>query len=103
MQIIYLATLISYGFLEIFKQYDRYLKVPDLVFQRDNAPVHKSEVVCNFLAQKEGEVLDWPSYSPDLSPFEIIWTVFFEKHAMSDCYLGKFRRKVYGSVKQHKH
>ena len=36
-----------------FKQYDRHLNIPDLVFQQDNAPVHKSEVVRNFLAQEQ--------------------------------------------------
>ena len=38
--------------------------------------VHKSEVVRNFLAQKQWEELDWPAYSPDLSPIENIWTIF---------------------------
>ena len=47
------ATLNSYGYLEILKQYDRHLNIPDLVFQQDNAPVHKSENVRNFLAQKK--------------------------------------------------
>ena len=41
------ATLNSYGYLEILKQYDRHLNIPDLVFQQDNAPVHKSEIVRN--------------------------------------------------------
>ena len=62
------ATLNSYGYLEILKQYDRHLNIPDLVFQQDNALVHKSEVVRNFLARKQWEVLDWPAYSPDLNP-----------------------------------
>ena len=38
------ATLNSYGYLEISKQNDRHLNIPDLVFQQDNAPIHKSEV-----------------------------------------------------------
>ena len=96
------ATLNSYGYLEILKQYDRHLNIPDLVFQRDNAPVHKSEVVRNFLAQEQWEVLDWPAYSPDLNPIENIWAIFKKKLARSDCYLGEFRRKGYGSVEQHK-
>ena len=78
MLIISPATLISYGSLENLKQYDRHLNLPDLVFQQNNAPVHKSEVVRNFLAQEQGEVLDWPAYSPDLSPIEIIWTFFLK-------------------------
>ena len=62
------ATLNSYEYLEILKQYDRHLNIPDLVFQQDNALVHKSEVVPYFLARKQWEVLDWPAYSPDLNP-----------------------------------
>ena len=50
--------------------------MPDLVFQQDNAPVHKSEVVRNFLAQEQWEVLDWPAYSPDLNPIENILAIF---------------------------
>ena len=70
------AILNSYGYLEILKQYDRHLNIPDLVFQQENAPVHKSEVVRNFLAQKQWEVLDWPAYSPDLNPIENIRAIF---------------------------
>ena len=70
------ATFNSYGYLEILKQYDWHLNIPDLVFQQDNAPVHKSKVVRNFLAQKQWEVLDWPAYSPDLNPIENIWAIF---------------------------
>ena len=53
--------------------------IPELVFQQDNTPVHKSEVVLNFLAQKQWEVLDWPVYSPDLNPVENIWAIFLKK------------------------
>ena len=51
------------------------MNILDLGFQQDNAPVHKSEVVRNFLAQKQREVLDWPAYSPDLHPIETIWAI----------------------------
>ena len=70
------ATLNSYGYLEILRQYDRHLNIPDLVFQQDNAPVHKSGVVRNILAQKQWEVLDWPAYTPDLNPIGNIWAIF---------------------------
>ena len=39
-------------------------------------PSTQSEVVRNFLAQKQWEVLDWPAYSPDLNPIENIWASF---------------------------
>ena len=43
-----------------------------MVFQQNNAPVHQSEVVRNFQAQKQREALNWPAYSPDLNPIEKI-------------------------------
>ena len=52
------------------------MNTPDLVFQQDNAPVHKKEVVRKFLAQKQWEVLNWPAYNPDLNPIENIWAIF---------------------------
>ena len=69
------VTLNSYGYLEILKKYDRYLNKSDLVFRQDNSQVHKSEIIHNFLAQKQWEVLDWPAYSPDLILFENIWAI----------------------------
>ena len=85
------GTLNSYGYLEISKQYDRHLNIPDLVFQQDNAPVHKSEVVRNFLVQKQWEVLDWPAYSPDLNPNKNIFEgPFFKKACEVRLLPGRF-------------
>ena len=66
----------SSGYLEILKQYDRHLNLPDLVFKEDNVPVQKSKIVRHFLAQKQWEVLEWPAYSPDPNPFRKIWAIF---------------------------
>jgi transposase len=43
------------------------------VFQHDNDPKHRSKVVKNYLENKELEVLDWASQSPDINPIENAW------------------------------
>ena len=42
----------------------------DIIFQKDNAPVHKSKFIGNFFQENEWSVLEWPTYSPHLNPIE---------------------------------
>ena len=48
-----------------------------MVFMQDNAPVHTSHVIQNWLGdfsrENQIELLDWPAYSPDLNPIENTW------------------------------
>ena len=39
----------------------------DLLFS-DNASCHTVKKICQWLEKNEIEVLDWPAYSPDISP-----------------------------------
>lgn len=48
-------------------------------FQQDNAPCHKSARVMHFLRQQQFQVLDWPPFSPDLSPIENLWAIVKKK------------------------
>ena len=78
-QLISMQQDLTSGYLEILKQYDQNLNLPDLAYEQDNAPAHKSEAVRHFLAQKQWEVHDWPAYSPDQNPNEFIWPTFQKK------------------------
>lgn len=48
-------------------------------FQHDNARPHTARISRDFLQEEDIHVLDWPPYSPDMSPIEHLWDVLDQR------------------------
>ncbi len=49
------------------------------VFQQDNAKPHTAAITTAWLRSRRVRVLNWPAFSPDLSPIENIWHIIKRK------------------------
>ena len=83
------------GYLEILKIYEKKMHFLDLIFQQDNAPVHKSKIIGNFFQENEWEVLEWPAYSPDLNPIENLWAILKQRLRKQTFFWENLEEKVY--------
>ncbi|CAJ1071497.1 hypothetical protein CRYPA_288 [Xyrichtys novacula] len=45
----------------------------NFVYQDDNAPPHRTQLICDFLDQEDVEHMEWPAMSPDMNPIENLW------------------------------
>jgi transposase len=49
------------------------MQLEDILFQQDNAPVHKAYSVMEWFERNSIELVEHPPYSPDLNPIEHVW------------------------------
>lgn len=47
----------------------------EFIFQQDNARIHTTIRIRNLFVEENLNVLQWPPYSPDLSPIENLWAL----------------------------
>ncbi|KAI4292812.1 hypothetical protein PAPHI01_2086 [Pancytospora philotis] len=66
-------TTLKAGFNGTLK--DKKLKRSEVVLQEDNDPKHTSALAKKYMIKARINVLDWPSYSPDLSLIENLWSL----------------------------
>lgn len=51
----------------------------NLIFQHDNAAVHRAKTIKNWFDRVKVEVLPWPARSPDLNPIGNLWGILARK------------------------
>ena len=66
-------------YLELLQQqipthYPSTFQPNELIYQHDNAPIHRAQTVTNWIAVRRMNILDWPAQSPDLNLIENCWS-----------------------------
>ena len=78
-----------------FENLRREMHFLDIIFQQDNAPVHKLKVIGIFFQENEWKVLEWPAYSPNLNPIEKLWAILKQQLRKQTVFWKNLEEKVY--------
>ena len=58
-------------YLKVLQKYQENVLFDALVYQQDNAPIHKAKKIMDYFAENSWKIFDWPAYSPDLTLLRI--------------------------------
>ncbi len=71
------GTMHAESYIKVLEQHMLPSRWP--VFQQDNTKLHTAAITTNWIHSRRVWVLNWPAYSPDLSPIENIWHIIKRK------------------------
>ena len=63
----------KYSYIEVLNDQIPTIFNPGMLFMQDNALIHTAHLVTEWFKNNAISMIEWPPYSPDMNPFEIIW------------------------------